>query len=500
MLLWFLSFLILNRIDVIDFVDSLGMQKTFVIMTGLWVWTSWITKKFTLNLSLQYWHLISPPIKTVILIGTGTAFFRFFLGSFSMSNFEILYFLLFFMFLEIFLVTLYYVGFRLIGKVEDYEGNINVSEVVNEYDISLDNDVFAIDTLTQLVESKHDNNTIRNLQELIDFIAKIPKLQKVKQNQTLTLDTEHLFNVEELKKHSLHLFLNLHHVNDFPALNKYFLTVYRKLVPGGYFVSKINTIHLHRKEFFKTYPKYIAHFFYLFHFIFNRIFPYVPFFDKIHSLLTGGKRSVISKAEVLGRLYYCGFKVVSTHEVGEFLYFVSQKSKFPALTETPSVNLIIKLKRVGMNGKIFNLYKFRTMYPYSEFLQEYVYILNSLSTSGKILEDFRVTGWGRILRKFWLDELPQLINFLQGDVVIFGVRALSQQYFSLYPPRIREMRIKFKNGLVPPYYADMPQNFSEIIKSEEVYLEKKKRKPIVTDIVYFTKAMKNILLKKARSC
>ena len=152
-----------------------------------------------------------------------------------------------------------------------------------------------------------------------------------------------------------------------------------------------------------------------------------------------------------------------------------------------------------MNGKIFNLYKFRTMYPYSEFLQEYIYILNSLNTTGKIFEDFRVTGWGKILRKIWMDELPQLFNFLRGDVGIFGVRALSQQYFSLYPPRLRAMRIKFKNGLVPPYYADMPKNFSEIVKSEEVYLQKKKESPIVTDIVYFTKAMKNIMFKKARS-
>ena len=499
MVLWFLSFIILNRIDVIDFVDSIELQKSFVIMTGLWLWCSWITRKFTLTHSMQYWHLLSPTIKTVILIGTGTAFFRFFLGTFSMSNFEIFYFLMVFIFFEVFIITCYYMIFRSTGNVEDFEGNINVSEVVNEYDISLDNEVFAIDTLTQLVESKHENNTIKNLQELIDFIARIPKLQKVKQNQTLTYDTEHLFNIEELKKHSLHLLINLHKVNDFAAINKYYLTIYRKLVPGGYFVSKVKTIDLHREKFFRTYPKYISQFFYVFHYLFNRIFPYTPFLNKFHYLLTGGRRSVISKAEVLGRLYYCGFVVVSTHEIGDFLYFVSQKSKFPALTEIPTTNLIIKLKRVGLNGKMFNLFKFRTMYPYSEFLQEYIYTLNSLNTTGKIFKDFRITGWGKIMRKFWLDELPQIFNFLRGDIVLFGVRALSQHYFSLYPPRIREMRIKYKNGLVPPYYADLPKTFPEIVKSEEIYFEKKKKKPIVTDIVYFIKAVKNITLHKVRS-
>ena len=181
------------------------------------------------------------------------------------------------------------------------------------------------------------------------------------------------------------------------------------------------------------------------------------------------------------------------------MYFVSQKANIPALKEIPSTNLIIKLKRVGMNGMVFNLYKFRTMYPYSEFLQEYVYQLNHLNENGKILDDFRITGWGKIMRKFWLDELPQIVNFLRGDIGIFGARALSQHYFSLYPLQTRRMRIKFKNGLVPPYYADMPKTFDEIIESEERYFQRKMKNPLLTDIVYFSKAVKNIIFKKARS-
>ncbi|MBN2280929.1 MAG: sugar transferase [Candidatus Marinimicrobia bacterium] len=497
--LWYVSFLVLNKADVLDFANNVDMQKAFLVLTALWIGNAIITGKYAADLSQNFWHLISPIWKSTVLIGAGSAFLRFFMRGFYLSNFEVFYFLLLFMFLEIFLVFLYYLLFRISGKVDDYEGNINVSEVLNEYDVVLEDKEFAIDTLTRLVESKKVNNTIKNLQDLIDFIASIPKLQELRHEQTLTYDTEHLFNIEELKKHSLHLLINLHIVNDFPALNTYFLTVYKKLVPGGYFVSKVRTIDLHREKFYRTYPKFLAQFFYTFHYLFNRIFPYVPVFDKIHYLLTGGRRSVIAKAEVLGRLTYCGYKVVSTHVIGDYLYFVSQKSKFPALRETPSTNLIIKLKRVGLNGKVFNLYKFRTMYPYSEFLQEYIYELNSLNETGKILDDFRITGWGRIMRKFWLDELPQLYNYLKGDIGIFGARALSQHYFSLYPPRVRELRIKFKNGLVPPYYADMPKTFDEIVRSEEVYFEKKMKKPFSTDVVYFTRAIKNILFKKARS-
>ncbi len=498
-IIWLISFYIMELLSIFEFSSSYTAQKTFIMLSGLWLGCSLITHKFTTNLYNNFWYLISPLWKTTVLIGAGTAFLRLIFGGFFVSNWDIVLLLFVFLSLEIVAVITYYLFCRVSGKEQDYEGNINVNEVVNEYDSRLEEKEFAIDSLTQFVEARKQNNTIRNLQDLIDFIATIPKLKKVKHDQTKTFDTEHLFNIEGLKKHSLHLLINLHQINDFPTTNKYFLTIYRKLVPGGYFVSKVRTITLHKERFFKKYPKFMAHFFYAFHYLFNRIFPYTPILQKIHYLLTSGRRTTMAKAEALGRLYYCGFKVVSTHIIGDYLYFVSQKSKFPALKEIPSTDLIIKLKRVGMNGRVFNLYKFRTMYPYSEFLQEYIYELNNLQENGKIQEDFRVTGWGKVMRKFWLDELPQLINYLRGDIGIFGARALSHHYFSLYPPSVRKLRIQFKNGLVPPFYADLPKTFDEIVESERRYFERKKKQPFKTDMIYFSRAMKNIFLRKARS-
>ena len=99
----------------------------------------------------------------------------------------------------------------------------------------------------------------------------------------------------------------------------------------------------------------------------------------------------------------------------------------------------------------------------------------------------------------WLDELPQFINFFRGELRLFGVRALSEHYFSLYPKELQELRIQFKPGLVPPYYADMPKSFGEILESEKKYLLKKKQHPFQTDVVYFFKAWYNIIFKHARS-
>ena len=139
------------------------------------------------------------------------------------------------------------------------------------------------------------------------------------------------------------------------------------------------------------------------------------------------------------------------------------------------------------------------MYPYSEFIQKDVFEENNLDASGKFLNDFRITSWGRILRKYFIDEIPQLYNWLRSDINLVGVRAISKHYYSLYPKDLQELRINFKPGLIPPYYADMPTTFDEIVESEVRYLQKKKEKPIITNMIYFVKALINIIFSGARS-
>ena len=139
------------------------------------------------------------------------------------------------------------------------------------------------------------------------------------------------------------------------------------------------------------------------------------------------------------------------------------------------------------------------MYPYSEYLQDYMYRYNKMGDSGKFRDDFRVTGWGRVLRRFFLDEMPQIVSFFKGDLSIVGVRALSQQYLSIYPEDIRELRKKFKPGLIPPYYADLPKTFDEVLESEMKYLDKKLKYPFLTDFTYFFRSVFNIVFKHARS-
>ena len=302
-----------------------------------------------------------------------------------------------------------------------------------------------------------------------------------------------------LKSGSLKLFINLHRINDIRRINRYFLEVHKKLFSNAIFVGRVETIHTHKLKILLKYPNCIGKIMYYLNFVFCRIFPKIPFIKNVYFSLTRGKNRVLSQAEVLGRLYFCGFKVVATREINNCLYFIAHKIKHPSIDKNPSYGPIIKLRRIGFGGKVIFINKFRTMHPYSEYLQEYIYENFKLDPKGKFRDDLRVTSWGRIFRKFWIDELPQIANFFKGDIALIGVRALSQHYFDLYPKDLQELRTRFYPGLIPPYYADMPESFEQIVESERRYLEGKKRHPFTTDIKYLGKAFVNIIFKHARS-
>ena len=310
--------------------------------------------------------------------------------------------------------------------------------------------------------------------------------------------TNKLFNLKNIQN-SIDAFVNLELVNNIRRINKFHEAVNRKLKDGDFYIIASETLEERRTRVYKKAPYGFRFIVRLIDFIYKRVFPKIPYLNKIYFSITNGNNRVLSKAEILGRIIACGFEIIEYFEYENNLYIISKKYKAPDYNMSPSYSPIFKMNRVGYKGQVIGVYKLRTMYPFSEYLQDLIIKENKLAKSGKISNDYRVTTWGRFCRRFWIDEIPMIINFFKRQLNIVGVRPLSKGYFNKYPIHLQDLRIKVKPGLIPPYYVDLPNSFDEILKSEEVYIKKKLLKPFHTDLKYFMYALYNIIIKGARS-
>jgi lipopolysaccharide/colanic/teichoic acid biosynthesis glycosyltransferase len=94
-------------------------------------------------------------------------------------------------------------------------------------------------------------------------------------------------------------------------------------------------------------------------------------------------------------------------------------------------------RRVGQHGRPFDVWKLRTMVPGAESMGAGIYVLEG---------DPRITRVGRLLRRFSLDELPNLINVLRGDMAMVGPRPTVQEQVDRYTDRQRR-RLEVKPGI-----------------------------------------------------
>lgn len=288
-------------------------------------------------------------------------------------------------------------------------------------------------------------------------------------------------------------------INDIRYLNKYFEAVNNSLKNGGIFQGNVETYSVRRNRILKKFPRPFNRIYLFFDVLLVRVSPKLRITKNLYFTITKGKGRVLSKAETYGRLYSCGFEIMEEEYKNNKIYFTFKKVKEPLFPKKPSYGFLIKLKRVGKNGKPIKVYKLRTMRPYSEYLQEYVFQKNNLQDGGKIKNDFRISPYGKVFRKLWIDELPMFYNFFKFEMKLVGVRPLSEHFFSLYSEELQTLRIKTKPGLIPPFYADMPVTLEEIMASEMKYLKAYEKRPLYTDFSYFFKAIHNILIKRKRS-
>lgn len=144
--------------------------------------------------------------------------------------------------------------------------------------------------------------------------------------------------------------------------------------------------------------------------------------------------------------------------------------------DSPGDGAIFRQRRVGRDGKLFWLYKFRTMCPDAEKRLNELLKLNQMDGPVfKIKGDPRITRVGRFLRKTSLDELPQLLNVLRGDMSIVGPRPALPREVELYSDYQRQ-RLYVTPGLscywqITPHRNEM--SFDERVALDLKYIQER---------------------------
>ena len=142
-------------------------------------------------------------------------------------------------------------------------------------------------------------------------------------------------------------------------------------------------------------------------------------------------------------------------------------------------SIIYIQKRIGKNNTSFSCYKFRTMHPQSKYLLKKILIKNKdfknqFSETRKIVNDPRITRFGKFLRFSSLDELPQIFNVLVGDMSFIGPRPIVKseikkygkefgKVFSIKPGISGLWQVSGRNNLSYDKRVELDINYSENI-------------------------------------
>jgi lipopolysaccharide/colanic/teichoic acid biosynthesis glycosyltransferase len=124
--------------------------------------------------------------------------------------------------------------------------------------------------------------------------------------------------------------------------------------------------------------------------------------------------------------------------------------------------VLFRQQRSGINGRPFTLYKFRTMVTNAEQLQHELAAMNEMNGPVfKVTHDPRVTPIGKLLRKYSLDELPQLYNVLRGEMSLVGPRPLPVDEVKRFNDLAHRRRLSVKPGLTCLWQISGRNNVSD---------------------------------------
>ncbi len=161
--------------------------------------------------------------------------------------------------------------------------------------------------------------------------------------------------------------------------------------------------------------------------------------------------------------------------------------------DSPGASPIYTQERVGLNGKSFKLYKFRSMVPNAEKQLDSLLSQNEMQGPAfKMKNDPRITRFGKIIRKCCIDELPQLINIFKGEMSFVGPRPPLPREVEQYTEH-QKQRLTVIPGLTCYWQITKCRNdcsFDEWLELDLKYIEERSVK---TDLTVFFKTFGAVL-------
>ena len=179
----------------------------------------------------------------------------------------------------------------------DLNKNLSVNEQKNKF------------TYHDLIRSLYTIQ-LENKNEVIQFLSSTFEKENIKNDRVTIFDTISTTNIEMLYNNSQDLLVNLHNINNLRRINHYFINSYNKLSTGGLLVGSFIPLENFDSHLRGQMPHFLYAIMLPFHFIFHRVFPKLAITKQIYFILTDGKNRTLSKAEIFGRLSFCGFKMV----------------------------------------------------------------------------------------------------------------------------------------------------------------------------------------------
>lgn len=320
-------------------------------------------------------------------------------------------------------------------------------------------------------------------------------------DKTVIIDTDDPEEVKKLASSKPKLILNQRGLSYIRHLNLLLNAYNDVLDQGDYLWCHTRTSALKRQALMNACPGIRGKLWSIHYYIWHRMCSKMFFTRWFYMAVTKGENRSMPRSEILGRMCRAGFEIIDERfSMGEF-YILGRKVNEPRRAKARNYGMIIRLGRVGYKGKVIKVYKFRSMYAYSEYLQPYMMEHEGLAKGGKYYNDYRINFWGRLFRNRKIDELPMIFNVLRGEMKLVGVRPLSHAYFNLYTPEMQQLHISVKPGLLPPFYYEdkTPVTLDDIQESEKRYIEAYHEHPFRTDWRYFWGIIGNLVFKRKRS-